>query len=539
MPERVDVVIVGAGPTGLTAANLCHTLGLSAVVIERREGPQRAPAAHAINARTFEIWRQSGVPMAAVLAQALPPAEAGWVHWVTKLGGKVVGSLPYERQGDEMLTITPTPLRNLSQHRLEPALLTPDLDVRYRHSWTGATEHDDGVTVEVDGPDESLTIEASYLLGADGAASAVRRWLDIDMVGPRTIQSFLMVHLAADFTALVGDARGVLYFVVDPTAGGTFVSHGLDRELAYMHPWDPEDEPVEAFTPERCSAMVRSAIAVPEIEFEILASSTWHMSAQIAESYRRGRTFLVGDAAHRFPPTGGLGLNTGVADVHNLIWKLAAVEAAWASVGVLDTYEAERRPVARFNCDQSLHNAFKLTEIPIAFGFTSDVDQAVQAMHDTLADPVRRAGVETAIANQAIHFDLLGLQLGHTYDGPLVIDDGSIPVPLDEPARDYVPSTRPGGRLPHAWIGEATSTLDLVDPLAPTVLTRSGSLLPPLDPAVPSVVRAVPAAVWDDTFELDADICLVVRPDQHIAFRGRPDEASTALARLFGPADRR
>jgi len=534
--ETVGVVIVGAGPTGLTAARLCRRLGLSAIVVERRDGSQRAPAAHAINARTFEIWRQAGVEMLPVLDAALSPDEAGAVHWVTALGGVVIGSLPYERQGDEMLAVTPTPLRNLSQHRLEPLLLAPDLDVRYATDWAGVTETDQGVSIEVDGPDGPYHIAASYLLGADGATSAVRRSLDIDLVGPRTIQSFLMVHLAADFRSLVGDARGVLYFLIDPSSGGTFVSHGADREWVFMHGWDPEHEPVDAFTDDRCREMVRAALADPTVPFDILGVSTWHMSAQIADSYRRGRVFLVGDAAHRFPPTGGLGLNTGVADVHNLIWKLAAVEAGWADAAILDSYEAERRPVARFNCDQSLANAFKLIEVPIALGVTDDPEASTMAISDTLADPARRAGVEAAIAGQAIHFDLLGLQLGHTYEGPLVIEDGTAPAELDEPARDYVPSTRPGGRLPHGWLDASTSTLDLVDPVVPTVLVRDGIDVASVRAgliAVPHEVVQVPRAVWDATFDAPPAAGLLVRPDQHVAFRGPVADVGAALDRLF------
>jgi 2,4-dichlorophenol 6-monooxygenase len=543
MSESVDVVIVGAGPTGLTAAHLCRRLGLSAIVLEQRESPQRAPAAHAVNARTFEIWRQVGVDMAPVLDAALSPDEAGMVRWVTKLGGELIGSLPYERQGDEMYEVTPTPLRNLSQHRLEPLLLAPDLDVRYSHAFADATEVDRGgeldrVDVEVAGPDGSYHLSAKYLLGADGAASSVRRGVGIELVGPRTLQSFLMVHLGADFRSLVGEKVGVLHFIVDPAAEGTFVSHGHDREWVYMQGWDPETQPVETIDG---AALVRQALADPDVDLEVLSISTWHMSAQIAERYRHGRVFLVGDAAHRFPPTGGLGLNTGVADVHNLVWKLAGVEAGWMAPEVLDSYESERKPVAQFNCDQSMHNAFKLVEIPMALGAVDGVAESTAAMHDTLADPVRRAGVEAAIANQAIHFDLLGLQLGHTYDGPLVVPDGSDPVMLDEPARDYVPSTRPGGRLPHGWIADGASTLDLVDPVVPTVLVRQGSQLEePGDrggSGVPFLVASCPVDVWDASFGLDSQTCLIVRPDQHVAFRGPTIGAFNALERCFGSAE--
>lgn len=527
----VDVVIVGAGPTGLTAAHLCRQLGLSAIVLEQRDGPQRSPAAHAVNARTFEIWRQAGVQMDRVLAAALSPDEAGLVHWVTKFGGEVVGTLPYERQGDEMLAITPTPLRNLSQHRLEPLLLSPGLDVRYGHRWIDATETADHVEVTANRPDGPVRVTARYLLGADGAASAVRRSLGIELTGPRSLQSFVMIHMAADFRPLMGGQPGVLYFVLDPGSGGTFVSHGCEREWVYMHAWDPHTQPAETLTADLCTALVRNAMTDPEVAFDILTIGTWHMSAQIADRYRSGRTFLVGDAAHRFPPTGGLGLNTGVADVHNLVWKLAAVEHGWLSCSALDTYEAERKPVAEFNCDQSMHNAFKLTEISMALGVTDDVEESTAAMRATLRDPAGREAVQAAIANQAIHFDLLGLQLGHSYSGQLVLDDGTDASTIDEPARDYVPSTRPGGRLPHAWLPDGRSTLDLVDLDLPTLLVRDGSPSRPV--GHPCTIVACPAGVWDDAFGL-ADQCLIVRPDQHVAFRGAISDAGAALTQLLG-----
>ncbi|MCY7300516.1 MAG: FAD-dependent monooxygenase [Ilumatobacteraceae bacterium] len=531
----VDVVIVGAGPAGLTAAHLCHRLGLSAIVLEQRDGPQRSPAAHAVNARTFEIWRQAGVDMDRVLAAALSPDEAGLVHWVTKFGGEIVGTLPYERQGDEMLAITPTPLRNLSQHRLEPLLLSPELDVRYAHRWIDAEETADGVEVTANGPDGPVHFTAKYLLGADGAASAVRRSLGVELIGPRSLQSFVAIHLAADFRAFMGGMPGVLYFVLDPASGGTFISHGCEREWVYMHPRDPDTQPAENLTSDHGAALVRAALADPGAAFEVLAIGTWHMSAQIADHYRSGRIFLVGDAAHRFPPTGGLGLNTGVADVHNLIWKLAAVENGRLGPSVLDTYEAERRPVAQFNCDQSMHNAFKLIEIPMALGASDDVEESTAAMHATLADPAGRAAVQAAIANQAIHFDLLGLQLGHTYSGPLVLDDGTATPTLDEPARDYVPSTRPGGRLPHAWLPDGRSTLDLIDIALPTLLVRDGSPSGAIGGSWLEV--SCPTGVWDDTFGLAADECLIVRPDQHVAFRGAINGSRAALTQLLGSHD--
>jgi len=501
-------------------------------VLERRDGPQRSPAAHVVNARTFEIWRQAGVDMASVLAAAQSPAEAGRAQWVTRLGGEVIGSLPFEHQGDDMLAITPTPLRNLSQHRLEPLLLAGLDPVRYQHRWVGAQQHADHVAVEVESPEGNYSVRAGYVLGADGAGSRVRTWLGIEPIGPSSIQTFFMVHFAADLTELTSPNLGVLHFVVDPASGGTFVCHGLRTDWVYMCPFDPETDPVDSFDEERCRSMVLAAME-REVPFEILGTSSWNMSAQIAERYRDGRVFLIGDAAHRFPPTGGLGLNTGVADVHNLLWKIAAVEAGRAPESILDTYEAERRPVAQFNSDQSLINAFKLIEVPIAFGVTEDVEASVVAMHETLADPGRRAGVAAAIANQAIHFDLLGLQLGHSYSGDLVIDDGTEAPVLEEPARDYLPSSRPGARLPHAWLPDDRSTLDLIAPDVPTLLVAAGSEGPKLDPSVPMTVVEVPVDVWSEAFAIDPATCLLVRPDQHIAFRGAPDGLGDALRAMF------
>ena len=536
--ETVDVVIVGAGPTGLTAAHLCRQAGLRAIVLERRDGPQRSPAAHVIHARTFEIWRQAGLDMASILAAAQPPAEAGRAQWVSKLGGEVIGSLPFEHQGDDMLAITPTPLRNLSQHRLEPLLLDGLDEVRYTHRWVGAEQHDDHVLVEVESPEGTYEVRASYLLAADGAGSRVRTWLGIEPIGPSSIQTFVMVHFAADLTELTAPNPAVLHFIIDPATGGTFVCHGLRTDWVYMCPFDPETDPVESFDEERARSMVRAAME-REVPFEILGTSSWNMSAQIAERYRDGRVFLIGDAAHRFPPTGGLGLNTGVADVHNLIWKLAAVHAGWAPASILETYESERRPVAQFNSDQSLINAFKLIEIPMALGVSDDVDTSVIAAREVLADPARRAGVEAAIANQAIHFDLLGLQLGHSYEGELVAADGTDAPVLEEPARDYVPSTRPGGRLPHVWLSDGSSTLDLITPGELTLLVAPGAPLPTADVPVPVASRHVPAEVWADAFGLEPDACLLVRPDQHIAFRGRLADAPDALRAMFATdADR-
>ena len=521
-PVDVDVLVVGAGPVGLTAALLLERLGCSVAIVERRDGPQRAPAAHAINARTFEIWRQIGLDVDHIRSHAQDPATAGAVHWVTKLGGEVLGSLPYERQGDEQLAVTPTPLRNLSQHHLEPllidALAQVGVPVRYEHRWESATVHEECVISTMTGPDGPLEISSRWLLACDGASSAVRRMLGIVPEGPHRIQSFVMVHLAANLRDLVGEQPGVLFWICDPAAGGTFVAHDIDREWVYMHPYDPDIEDAASYTAERCEHLVRAALEDPSVDLDIVTIATWTMTAQVAPRFRDGRVFLVGDAAHRFPPTGGMGLNTGVQDAHNLAWKVAAVEHGHAGAALLDSYERERRPVAQRNAEVSLANALKLIEVPIALG--ADPDPAVFAanMEATLADAGGRARVAAAIANQATHFDMLGLQLGYSYE----CAQGAVAKEPDDDhaVRTYVPSSRPGARLPHGWIrrgGAVCSTLDLI-PLDRHVVIAGPTCGADGDLRVGIDFEDLDRW-WSTILGMPDGGALLVRPDQHIAYR--------------------
>jgi 2,4-dichlorophenol 6-monooxygenase len=549
-----DVLVVGAGPTGLMATLLLRRLGVDVLCIERRPGPRREPAAHVVNARTFEICRQAGVDMDALAAASASPADAGATIWVTKLGGEVLGSLPFERQDDAVLACTPTPLRNLAQHRFEPILLDA-LQVagaappRWQHRWVASDADADGVTSHVAGPDGAYTVRSRYVIAADGANSAVRAALGITPVGPERLQSFLMIHVAANLRPLVADCPGILYWVSDPDCAGTFVAHDIDGDWVFMHPLQPDESPA-GYDVARCELLVRRALARTDVALHIRGSGAWTMSCQVAERWRDGRIFLAGDAAHRFPPTGGLGLNTGVQDAHNLAWKLAAVLAGSASPALLDTYETERRPVAQYNAEQSLRNAMRLLEVPQALGADPDPVQARRAFAETLADPARRHALEIAIANQAEHFDMLGLQLGYAYADGALVPDGS-PPPAIDPVRTFLPSTRPGARLAHGWIVDAgvrRSTLDLVALGRLTLLVGSAgdawSAAAACDPRLVCVRVgrdvADPEGWWSDVAGMAPDGALLVRPDQHVAWRASgatPDATATlrgALATTLG-----
>lgn len=554
--DRIDVpvLIVGAGPVGLMAAILLARQGVETKLIDRRFEATRAPAAHVVNARTFEICRAAGIDGAALEAASGDPRDAGQVRWVTTLSGEEIGRLPFERQGEEVLRFTPTPLRNLPQHRFEAVLrsaLEPAgaPEVAFGQQWESAEQDEHGVVSRVRdlAGDTPYEIRSRYLVACDGAGSRVRKGLGIEMAGPPRIQSFLMIHFRANLRSVVGDRPGILYWIIDPEIGGTFVAHDIDREWVYMRNLDPDRESEADYPPERCEALIRAGIGAYDGPIEVDTLSSWTMSAQVAEGFREGRIFLAGDAAHRFPPTGGLGLNSGVQDVHALAWRLAAVLSGYAAPSLLDGYEQERLPVARDNAEQSLRNAMKMIQIPIALGIVEEPTTA--RMRTTLADPEARRAVERAIAEQAEHFDMLGLQLGYRYDEGAVVPDGSPAPVVANRVREFVPSGRPGARMPHAWCeidGVRASTLDrlaldaftLVTPVRSDAWARAVAAIDdvPIRYVALADTPLEDAERWLGEAGIGRSGALLIRPDQHVAWRvtDLPDDAASALRDALG-----
>ena len=519
MPKNsTDILIVGAGPVGLTGALIAHELGLSVRIIERRPTAQSAPAAHVINARTFEIWRQIGLDVEKIRSAAQSPEQAGFVHWVTHLGGKVLGTLQYEQQGDGNLSVTPSPLRNLSQHLLEPLLVSElrsrGIGVEYGSTWEAYEEVLDGVisTVAINGQNEKIS--SKWLIACDGASSSVRNACGISMIGPDNLQKFFTVHFKADLKSLTASNPGILYWICDPRAGGTLISHGGDNEWVYMYPIAEEYE--AQISPSECDQMIRNAIAPTSATITVLRQSSWTMTSQFADSYRLRRVLLAGDAAHRFPPSGGMGLNTGVGDIHNLMWKIDRIEAGLADSVLLDSYEKERRPIAERNAQASMDNAFKMFDVFMALGIDPDKDIAYSNLNKVLQDSEALEVLDRAIQNQATHFDMLGLQIGYRYILPTSTTELE---PLtDEIIRNYRPSVEVGNRLPHGWPernGERISSLDLVG-LDDYLIIGGSDFVSDL-PHI-KISRDVQDTDnwWSQILGLSSNEGLLVRPDQHI-----------------------
>jgi 2,4-dichlorophenol 6-monooxygenase len=503
---HTQVLIVGAGPTGLFASRLLAQAGIRNIVIERRNGLHDAPQAHAINSRTLEMYRRAGIDQDALAANATPYEDMRYMAWRETLAGFQMGRLDmFEQTGlaQKYMRATPTLTLSIPQHRLEPVLLGAVREyalasVRFGQQWESIVQDEMGVTSTVRdlASDSTYTIHSDYVLGADGAGSRVRAALGIAMEGDTGIAGFITLHVQANVRHLLRDTPGLIYWIINPDTPGMFIIHDAEDTLVFMVQNDPEHDHLADYTPEVCEAVLRRALG-EDIPFTIKAVSGWTMTAQVAESYGNGRVYLLGDAAHRFPPTGGLGLNTGAQDAYNLCWKLAAVLHGRANTAILATYEAECRPIAQINRDRSYANFRNMDRVTEAMGLDSSknvlisnikhsrlgralpaaamnaigstVKGFVQSRIDALkgknsAAAERRARVQAAIDQQVGQFNNIGLDLGMRYSSPIILGEGSAQSYTANPD-DYEPSTLPGGRFPHVWLhidGATLSSHDLL-----------------------------------------------------------------------------
>ena len=530
MQEDVDssptALIVGAGPVGLMTAIILARQGLRSTIIDRFKTRHGAPKAHALNPRSLEICRSIGLDLEAMKRRGTPAEDGGWVRFVTTLAGEEIGVMPYERQDEQVREVTPTPLINLAQPLFEDILLeelarSPLIELRRGLEWVGCEQTDDAVTSQVEDVEtrERIPMAARYVIGADGAGSVVRRALGIEMVGDSASQGFITIHFSANLRDVVGDRPGILYWIMQPPHTGVLIAYDIESRWCMLYPFDPAVTSRDSFTPEVCKQILRHAIGGGDHEIEIKHVLPWALMSQVADRYRVGRVFLVGDAAHRFPPTGGLGLNTGLQDAHNLAWKIAAVEQGRASDRLLDSYHVERHAVAVTNSAQSYKNAQRILKLQMAL--KSDGADDADALQRRLRDPVAQADIQQQVANQREHFDSLALQLGFVYS----------PEGYDYPdVSDFKPRLLVGGRMPHAWLernGAVVPLLDLLDDRRFTVLVGRNQAdgLHDAGSSLGTSVKVVAEGVdFDDPrgslrrfVNLADGEAILVRPDGHVA----------------------
>ena len=384
--EQVPVVIVGGGPCGLTAALLLEQAGVDFVLLERRDFTTRVPRAHLLNVRTMEIFHDIGV---ADDIYARSPPEDCWhrVCWYTSLAGSTpvhgrkIGEVHAWGGGpdrERYARASPRAFANLPQIRLDAVLWkhaerrSPG-QIRAHQEVVDLRPDADGVTVRVHDrqSSETYSIRARYVIAADGGRNCARS-LGVNLEGPRAIREITSLYFEADLSGCAHDEALLTYFISPIGQGGpagTLQALGPTHWANRSSEWLLGLQGVSRGTsPDQLVELARHTLGIEDLQLNVKAINHWTFEGVVADRFRVGRAFLVGDAAHRHPPTGGLGLNTGVQDVANLCWKLAAVVRGYAGEALLDTYEAERRPVAAFNVEHSLRNASKHPGIAAAMG---------------------------------------------------------------------------------------------------------------------------------------------------------------------------
>ncbi len=396
------MLVIGGGPVGLVVSGLLSQRGVEHVVVERRRETQRAPAAHVLRRRPMAILDALGLGDEVRRAASQFPLD--FITWCATLGGAELGRLELRPAGAETGARGPEPWTNCPQNRLEPILLRHASCQAAARIVLGAdcvaVEQGDGrvrARVRTESGREAC-VEADVAVAADGAGSPVRRMLGIPMEGPGPLARFSMVHFEADLRPWVQHRSGPILFVLNPESPGCLIVHDPKRSHVFMLPRQGDaDADGGDGIPQRLAA----ALGVP-VTPRILSVDAWSPHVQVAARYREGRVFLVGDAAHRFPPTGGLGLNTGIQEAHDLATRLAAVALGEEDETLLDGYQAACRPAARANADESFENLVRLGEIPRVIGECANLASLERRL--AALTPEERSQLEQAIEGQRSHF---------------------------------------------------------------------------------------------------------------------------------------
>lgn len=504
MADQIPVLIIGAGPVGLSASLLLSDLGVDNLVVERNPGTTDHPKAHVVNTRTMEIFRSLGIDEQ-IRSEAVASSMMGNIRWVRSLAGQELASLG--NSVGRVMPPTPSPATSCAQDKVEQVLHAATNDrlgsVQFGTEARTIEPGEDGVTVTFQ---DGRSQRADYVIAADGASSRVRKMLGIAMDGLPELSTMVGIYFHADLRHWTNERPALLYWVMNSAAPGTFIAlDGAERWVFHLQL--PPGELTE-MTDEEAAEIVGHAIGDENIDIDVRSVKPWRMTAQIAERYRHGRIFLAGDAAHRFPPTGGLGLNTGVQDVHNLAWKLARVLAGTSTDALLDTYEEERQPVAQQNSDFSVHNA--LAGGSAVGPGVPDAIAALEAGEPSASEAITtlRADVE---ANRA-HFGSIGMDLGFRYASGALLPERDTPEPPLDPG-SYTPTGRPGGRAPHLTLGSGGQSSTILDTFGRNfVLAVAGSTEAWNSPGSIEIPAGEP-------YGLEPGGAVLVRPDGHIAWR--------------------
>ena len=545
---RTDVLIAGGGPCGLMLANELGRRGVSCLLVDPKPGTAFNPQANATQARTMEHFRRLGFA-SEIRAQGLPADHPTDIAYFTRYTGHELArlQLPTAAQAVKKIkamggswSAAELPHR-VSQKFVEATLrrqaeALPGIDVRYGwalESFEDCKSHVQAL-VRATASGETLQVQAANLVGADGPRSLVRSTLGIAWDGASGVKREFMggkmfaVYLRApNFYTVFPHARAWMYVSVNPQRRAFMASVDGQSEFAF-HAAVHEDEVAESWTAEDAQRIVDEAMGT-HVPIDVLSVGTWTAGhSLVAQSFQRGRVFIGGDAAHLFTPTGGLGYNTAVEDAVNLGWKLAAVIRGAAPPQLLDSYEAERKPLAERNTAYARHFADSVGR----FRASALLDRA-----DAEGQAERERAASYLNQHARLEFNIPGVTFGGRYDSsPLIVKDGST-APPDE-AGNYQPSASPGGRAPHAWLQDGSSLYDSFN-FEWTLL-----VLVPEAPGARSFVTAAATLGLDLKIVAQASAALLalygaplalIRPDQIVAWRGsNGSDALRVLAQASG-----
>jgi 2-polyprenyl-6-methoxyphenol hydroxylase-like FAD-dependent oxidoreductase len=523
--EKTQVLIVGAGPVGLTLAVDLGMRGVACTLVEQKEAPQFLPKMERCNARTMEIFRSMGLADR-IRAAGLPAHCPMDVFIVTSILEPPLLHLPYPSVAEAKKEIAAStdasmplePYQLISQYTLEPVLKSiaeelPSVTVRYGTEFLDFNERADGVTARLRRPDGIVSeIEALYLVGCDGGNSTIRKQLAIGLQGEGNLLELRQALYRCDglYERIpigkgrhyhVADNRHTFLIVQDSTRH--FTLHGVVAQDSDM------------------VSLFAETIAMP-LPFEMIHCGTWRQNLLLADRYGSGgRVFLAGDAVHLVIPTGGLGMNTGCGDAIDLSWKLAATLAGWGGPNLLDSYEIERRQVGERNVAASR--------------FASQGRRKWRSMWRPNIRDMTPEGAETranlarvADAEQRKTNEMLGAELGYRYVGsPLIASEPGEGPPHE--FMDYVPSTWPGVRLPHVWLKDATAVQDRIGYGRGYTLLRFAGAHDASPLGCAFAATGAPFAVLDLPDERARGVygcdLILVRPDLHVVWRGNAPPA--------------
>jgi 2-polyprenyl-6-methoxyphenol hydroxylase-like FAD-dependent oxidoreductase len=536
MKIETPALIVGGGPVGLALALELGWRDVECLLVDEleRDGYKTHPRANLVNSRTMEFCRRWGV--AGRVKEAGTPR--GYPHtamYVTSLRGHLIARIDRPQHGGgRQIAFTPEPPQRCNQIWFDPVLREraegfSKVSLRYRWRFDSFVQDAEGVTSRVTDTTtgESHTIRSAYLAACCGGRSPIRRILGVDKDEGEVLGAPLSIYFRArNLWDYHDKGKGVLHFIVGLTGVWATLNslNGGDLWRVTLHGGAKEHAAAEAVD----HRDILTRIVGVEFPYELIAISPWVRRKLVTAAYRHGRVFLAGDCAHQNTPTGGYGMNTGMGDAVDLGWKLAAAVDGWAGPKLLESYDAERRPVALRNVEEATRNFQLRSFAPIPE--LVEATPAGEAARKRLGDEIVKSTSRELLSD--------GIAMGYRYDGsPIVHPDGSEPPPIS--VTEYVQTSFPGARAPHVQLADGRSTLDLLGKAYVMLrLSRDAPDVAPFEEAArrcgaPFEVAAIDEPAVRSAYEKKL---VLVRPDGHVAWRGDalPADADAVVARVTG-----